>query len=222
MRFLLILILTNIQINLMAQSKAKLIYVGDPMCSWCYGVAPELSKVMEHYDDQLNYELIMGGLRPYNTQMMIELKEFLTHHWEDVHKRSGQNFNYKILDSNNITYDTEPPSRACVVVRKIAPEKEISFFKKAQSAFYQDNKNMHLVESYHSILDELTIDYEQFKKLFESKKMKEAIKMDFQKAQDMGVRGFPTLLLEYNGQLHLLANGYSTSDKIIQRIEKIL
>ncbi len=222
MRILLLLLLVNIQFNLMSQSEAKLIYVGDPMCSWCYGIAPELSKVMDHYDEQLDYELVLGGLRPYNTQMMIELKEFLTHHWEDVNKRSGQSFNYGILDSQEISYDTEPPSRATIVVRKLSAEKEIPFFKKAQVAFYQENKNMHLVESYQSILEELNIDYKQFKELFESQEMKDAIKLDFQKSQEMGVRGFPTLILEHEGQMHLLANGYSTSEKIIQRINKIL
>jgi len=222
MKYLVFILLLHLQFSLMSQTKAKLIYVGDPMCSWCYGIAPELSKVMEHYDDKIHYELIMGGLRPYNTQTMIELKDFLTEHWEEVHHRSGQKFNYSILDSKDITYDTEPPSRATIVIRKLAPEKEIAFFKKSQLAFYLENNNMHLAESYQAILNDLNIDFQSFKELFESQEMKEAIKLDFQKAQEMGVRGFPTLILEHEGQLHLLANGYSTSEKIIQRIDKIL
>jgi len=206
----------------MSETTTKLIYIGDPMCSWCYGIAPEITKVKDNYKDQLSYELIMGGLRPYNTQMMVELKDFLAHHWEEVNERSGQEFSYDILNSNDITYDTEPPSRATVVVRKIAPEKEITFFKQVQIVFYLENKNMHLTESYQSILNDLDIDYDLFTKLFESAEMKNEVKLDFEKSQKMGIRSFPTLVLKHKDDLHLISNGYSTSDKIIQRIDNLL
>lgn len=26
-------------------NKPALIYIGDPLCSWCYGIAPELDKL---------------------------------------------------------------------------------------------------------------------------------------------------------------------------------
>lgn len=206
----------------MSKSKAKLIYVGDPMCSWCYGIAPEITKIKDYYQDQFDYELIMGGLRPYNTETMVEIKDFLKHHWEEVNEKSGQEFSYEILESDDITYDTEPPSRATVVVRKLAPEKEMTFYEKVQASFYKDNKNMHLVESYQSSVEELEINYQDFKKLFDSEEMKKEVKLDFQKSQQMGIRGFPTLVLENNEQLYLVANGYSSSNKIIARIENLL
>lgn len=206
----------------MSQSSAKLIYVGDPMCSWCYGIAPEITKVRDNYKDRFEYELIMGGLRPYNTQTMVEIKDFLKHHWEEVNEKSGQEFSYDILDRDDISYDTEPPSRASVVVRKLAPEKEMSFFKKVQASFYKDNKNLHLSESYRSSLDELGIDFSKFDALFESEDMKNEVKLDFQKAQQIGVRSFPTMILEYKEQLYLVANGYSTSEKMIARIDNLL
>ena len=72
--------------------KPKLIYIGDPMCSWCYGFSNELSFIVEEYEDTVEFEMIMGGLRPYNTETMIDLKDFLSHHWEDVAKASGKKF----------------------------------------------------------------------------------------------------------------------------------
>ena len=215
-----------LQLLFMSQPKPQaqpiLIYVGDPMCSWCYGFAPELNEVKEHYGDKLDMELVMGGLRPYNTQMMTELKDFLTHHWEDVNKASGQEFNYEILSSDRITYDTEPPSRAAVVVRKMDSEKEYDFFKKSQTAFYLYNQNMHLAESYDSILAELELDTKEFDTLFHSDEMKQLVRKDFERAGEMGVRGFPTLLLKHGDKLDLISNGYLSSEDIIQRIDKVL
>ena len=207
---------------MMAQSDAKIIYVGDPMCSWCYGIAPEFSKLMEEYDQQLEFELVLGGLRPYNKQVMTELKDFLTGHWDEVHERSGQEFTYKILDSTSITYDTEPPSRAAIVVRQLSPENEIAFFKKSQVLFYKENKNMHLAESYYSLLDEYGINRDEFTNLFDSDEMKRKIKDDFYRASSLGVNSFPTILLEYNGKLTPIAKGYSTAEKMIERVESIL
>ena len=67
------------------------------MCSWCYGISDELTIVHQHYD-HIPLELVKGGLRPYNTETMSDLKSFLQHHWEEVNKRSGQEFNYGVLD----------------------------------------------------------------------------------------------------------------------------
>ena len=129
------------QSSLMSQTKAKLIYVGDPMCSWCYGIADELTKTVESLGADTDLQLIMGGLRPYNTETMKDLGDFLKEHWDHVNQASGQPFNYGILQDHSFVYDTEPPSRAVLVVRKLKPEQELAFFKSIQTAFYKDNKN---------------------------------------------------------------------------------
>lgn len=199
----------------------KLIYVGDPMCSWCYGFSDELTKVVDHYPE-LELEMVMGGLRPYNTQSMADLKDFLSHHWEDVNKASGQEFSYEILDRTDITYDTEPPCRASLVVREIAPEKELYFFKGVQTAFYKENKNLHLAESYHNLLKKLDIDSSTFDAAFSSDAKKALVKNDFSRARDLGVNSFPTLLVEKAGKTYIVAQGFKKSELIIQAIDGIL
>lgn len=216
MTFLLALAMT------MNPEESKLIYVGDPMCSWCYGVSNEMLAVKDYFENDLPFEIVMGGLRPYNEQTMSDLKDFLSHHWEEVHQASGQAFNYDILDSNEITYDTEPPCRATIVVRKLKPEVAFAFFKEVQKAFYYENKNLHLKESYEPILKSLDIDVAEFAQLFESDEMKAATRADFQLAADMGVRGFPTLLLQQGTNFKVVANGYADSETMIARVKSLL
>jgi len=201
--------------------KPKLIYVGDPMCSWCYGFSDELAGVVDHYED-MELEMVMGGLRPYNQQPMTQLKDFLVHHWEEVQKASGQEFSYGILDSETITYDTEPPCRASVIVRSIAPEKELQFFAACQSAFYKENKNMHLAESYHHILEGLNISSSDFDGLFDSSAMKTLVKEDFVRSRELGINSFPTLLLENGDKKYIISRGYAKSADIIRQIDKVL
>jgi len=204
-------------------TRPTLIYVGDPMCSWCYGLSDELTAVREHYDDQLDYELVLGGLRPYNTETMIDLKDFLTHHWEDVNKASGQPFTYGILDNAEITYDTEPPCRAVRIVRELDPDHAFDFFHAVQSAFYLDNKNMHLTESYHEAIEKCTsLNKEEFDRAFASAESKAEIKQDFQRSSDLGVRSFPTLILKVNGQHTVVAKGYAKASQMQAQIDKLL
>jgi len=200
----------------------KLIYVGDPMCSWCYGISENLDALKKHYDDTLDFEIVLGGLRPYNTETMSDLKDFLTHHWEDVHKASGLPFTYGILDNDQITYDTEPPSRATVIVRSVDPAKAFIFFKEVQKAFYVDNKNMHNATSYHPILDKIGFDKKFFDEAFESPMMKELVKADFARSAKLGVTSFPTLVLQVGDKYVVVAKGYVATDQMIATIDKAL
>jgi putative protein-disulfide isomerase len=204
------------------KKNTTLIYVGDPMCSWCYGFSPELVKVVEALKEKVKFELVLGGLRPYNTQTMVELKAFLTKHWQDVSDRSGQSFCFDILDNTSITYDTEPPSRATVVIRTLAPEKEFSFYKQSHSLFYKENKNMHLPESYRGLVESLDINFDNFKSKFESQEMKDKTKQDFLKARSLGVQSFPTLLLQSQHGTHKVAAGYAKAENILSKIEEQL
>jgi len=202
--------------------KATIIYVGDPMCSWCYGFSPEIKKVKDHFDDQLDFELVMGGLRPYNTETMTDLKSFLTGHWQDVHNASGQPFSYAILDRPDLVYDTEPPCRAVVTVRRLSPDNEMAFFSKIQSAFYEHYFYMGDSRSYHSVLKELGISVEDFDGLFSSDKMKESVRVDFQRAANLGVSGFPTVLIQNDDKVTRVSSGYTQAESLISKIESII
>lgn len=222
MRLILFAVFTILNLNIMAQDKPTLIYVGDPMCSWCYGFSPEFSEAVDQLDDKVELEMMMGGLRPYNTQTMKDLGDFLAHHWEEVNQRSGQPFKYDILKDQSFVYDTEPACRAVRVIRDLASDKELEFFKEVQSAFYHQNKNTAVVETYLEICDKLKIDKKAFKTAFESNEMKAAVRADFTASAEMGVRGFPTVIMKKNGEFFLVANGYTTAEKVIQKVNLLL
>ena len=198
----------------MAQTKAKLIYIADPMCSWCYGFINELTAALEELDDKVELQLVMGGLRPYNTETMSDLSDFLKGHWQQVEERSGRHFNYELLSDHSFVYDTEPPSRAVLVMRQLNPEQEFAFFKAIQTAFYSENKNTNDVETYLELVDQFGVDREKFKIMFESEGMKQAVKKDFEMAASMGVRGFPSVVLQDGDQYFLISNGYTTAKNI--------
>jgi len=206
----------------LAQEAPTLIYIGDPMCSWCYGFAPELAKTIDHFDDKVQLRLVMGGLRPYNKEHINTMKEFLKEHWEHVHAASGQVFDYGILDDPEFIYDTEPPSRAVLVVRHMNPNLEMNFFKDVQEMFYAQNKHTGIAKNYYPLLDKYKLDRKAFTKAFDSDEVKLLIEEDFDVANDMNIRGFPSLVLLQDGKYTLITNGYSKSDDLVKKIEKLI
>ncbi|GAL85280.1 hypothetical protein MYP_2509 [Sporocytophaga myxococcoides] len=204
--------------------KPELIYVGDAMCSWCYGFSPEITATKEHFKNKLEFKLLNGGLRPYTKEPMdAEMKRFLKKHWKEVSKVSGQPFAYNILaDSSSFIYDTEPAARAIATVRKLKPGSEFEFFKKVQNSFYVKNRNTSDINTYLELLPEFGIDKDLFRETFNSQQMKQAIAAEFKQIEVLGVTGFPAVLLKVNGQYIMISSGYSKSGEVINEIDKVL
>ena len=219
MKYLIIVLTLQIASTMSAQKKTTLIYVGDPMCSWCYGFSPEIDSALKQLGDDLDVELVMGGLRPYNKETMKDLKGFLTGHWEHVHDASNQPFNYGILDTD-LLYDTEPSCRAVMIVRELAPDMAMQYFHKVQHAFYEHNLNPHLTSTYSDIAGDMGLDAQVFTAKFESDEYKKKIKQDFLRASQLGVRSFPTVLLTHNGETEVLSQGYSKAADLVAKVKK--
>lgn len=201
----------------------RLIYVGDPMCSWCWGITNHLEKLKDEYADQFDFELILGGLRPGGGEEWTEdFRNMIRSHWEHVQAASGQPFDYRFFDREQFDYDTEPSSRAVRVVRDLDPAKEWPFYKKLQSAFYAENKDVHDLATYQQICEELGLNYTAFEALFLSPGYKQLVYQDFARAQQMGVRGFPAVVLKKGEEYYAVSMGYSDYDKMNRTMISIL
>jgi putative protein-disulfide isomerase len=198
-----------------------LIYIGDTMCSWCYGFAKVLDEfVAKHPEFKLR--LVQGGLRPNNTEKAIDMADFLKSHWVEINERTQQPFSYDILSDPNFVYDTEPASRAVVVARMIDPSKEYAFFKAVQSAFYRDNKNTNQIETYLAIAEALDIDKQRFEALFNTDEARYNTKADFQLSAEMGIKGFPSTVVKKGTEFIMLSNGYREIEDLEAVFEKIM
>ena len=197
-----------------------IIYIGDPMCSWCYGFAPEITKVKEALPGY-DFKVVLGGLRPQGTETMADLGDFLEHHWKEIEKRTGLPINYGVIGDESFVLDTEPGSRAVVVAREMNPEIELDFFKAVQRAFYVDNKDMNSENTFTEIAKAFDLDTAVFKQKFNSEEARYNTRSDFQLAAEMGIKGFPSVVVRHNGQLYLAANGYREAEDLLKVIANI-
>jgi len=198
-----------------------LIYVGDAMCSWCWGFAPEIESLAE----DLPVEVVAGGLRPGPMAETLEdrLAEFLSHHWAEIAQRTGQPFDTAFLERRDgWVYDTEPAAIAVTQMRELNQTRTLDYFTDIQMAFYGRGEDV----TDFAVLTGLTAGYDvdqgAFAQALRSEEAKKLAWSDFSRARNWGISGFPTLVGELeDGRLALLARGWSPADVIRSRIASL-
>ena len=199
----------------MAIQGMNLIYVADPMCSWCYGFGKTVSELLAEPGDlqPLQLALVMGGLRPFTTDALAPGKaDEIFGHWHHVQEASGLPFSAApntALHEKGFVYDTEPASRAVVTVRSIWPQHSWAYFKSVQAAFYAEGKNMTRAEVLADVAQRVGLPRAEFAVAFASQAMRDATLQDFAHSQRWGITGFPAVIAAKGEELHLVCRGYA-------------
>jgi putative protein-disulfide isomerase len=206
----------------------KLIYIADPMCSWCYGFGPELTTLIDGLPET-PLEIIVGGLRAYNTEVMTEdARTTLLSHWDNVEQASGLPFSKDALSHDDFIYDTEPACRAVVAARMLAPQAAFDVFRAIQHGFYAEGLNTTkgdvLADISTKVLNKagVAIDSAAFLATWLSEDAIAATHADFVQTQRWGVKGFPTLVLERAGELHLVTSGFMKTQALVDQLQALI
>lgn len=199
----------------------EFLYIADPMCSWCYGFAPVIETIARHFEGRVPVRLIMGGLRAGNTRAMRpEDRDYIRSAWTKVGEASGQPFDLSFFDRETFTYDTEPACRAVVTARAMAPEKALRLKGRMSRAFYGENRDITDTDEIVKIATEGGFDGQDFRTRFLSADIRNETFRDFLIAKEMGVEGFPCLVIgnESDGYA-LVTQGFRPIDGLIEAIE---
>jgi putative protein-disulfide isomerase len=191
------------------------------MCSWCWGFSPVWEKIRKQYETQASFQLMLGGLRPGNTERFDESRRaYILQHWHAVHERTGQPFNFDFRMGPTFTYDTEPASRATVVTRQLVPGKEWDFLRSVQEAFYVQNADITKTEILEEIAMTLGMETLQFRQVFHDSQTKQFVWDEFDQARQLGVDGFPALLGRHGQSVSTLMHGYQDFETLVSSIDK--
>ncbi len=199
----------------------EIVYVADPMCSWCWGFAPTVEKVDASYDIPLR--IVVGGLRPADRAEPLEtIRDLLKHHWGQVAAASGQPFDLAGLDRPGWVYDTMTADTAVVTMRTMAPDETLGFFTRIQRAFYAERADVTDPDVYTGLVDGFPVDPNEFVTNLVSPEMRAATEKDFEEAAWLGVTGFPTLLLRDGASTVPLSLGYAPFERVAQRLNGLI
>jgi putative protein-disulfide isomerase len=201
----------------------RLVYFADTMCSWCYGFAPEMNRVMLAMGDRLNLVLQSGGLRPFHTEPLTDAdKPRFRGYREKVHEASGQPFDWSFFDRIGYVMDTEPASRAVVTMRSIDVGRAYAYMHAIQRAYFAANEDIRQADVLARHAAAFDVAEADFLAQFHSDGMKQATLQDFALAQRFGVNAFPTLVLLKGRAGYQITVGYQKADAVIASIERAL
>lgn len=202
----------------------NLLYIADPMCSWCYGFGQTLDALLAQPGAAapLQLALVMGGLRPHTTEPVGEAQRLdIQNHWAHVKQTTGLPFHSgadAALLQPGFVYDTEPASRAVVAVRTHWPRLMWRYFKAVQHAFYAEGRDVTRADVLADLAQALGIPRADFAMAFAADEAREATARDFERVQAWGMRAFPALLAAQGEDLRLVGQGYATIDALQHRL----
>ena len=198
-------------------------YFADPMCSWCWGFSPVIARIKQEYGASLRVSLNMGGLRPgTRSAMTTELRNEILHHWESVHRLTGQPFQFENAMPEGFVYDTEPASRAVLAFARLQPSRTFDFFSRIQAEFYAEGIDVTQPAVLSDIATEFGLDGQEFLSLFQSDEMKDATQKHFARTRNAGIQGFPTLVWQYGDEVELLTAGYLPYEQLAGKLDELL
>nr|WP_314614831.1 DsbA family protein [uncultured Pseudomonas sp.] len=194
---------------------ARLLYVMDPMCSWCWGFAPVAAALIAQAAEAgVPTRLVLGGLRSGGSALDASTRRYILEHWQAVSEATGQPFRFDGAMPDGFVYDTEPACRALVTARELDAERVWPLLALIQASFYEQGVDVTTAPQLVELAERAGFDRALFAEAFARADMRAATAADFSWVQDLGIAGFPTLLAERNGQLALLTNGYQPLESL--------
>lgn len=201
----------------------KLVYMADPMCSWCWGFSSVMNALRDEYTDRLDIDIVMGGLRAGNTAAIsASQRQTILRHWEQVAEHAGAEFSVEGALPEGFIYDTEPGCRAVVTARAIDPTLTMPMLAAIQHAFYAQSRDVTRADVLCDIASETGIDRQEFMDRLESDGMRQAAEADFRRAREAGVNGYPALCLQRSWQTFPLFVGYQPLEDARTVVERVL
>lgn len=198
----------DLGLNTPSRLDLEFIYVGDPMCSWCWGFSPALEAIQDRYAIPLR--TVMGGLRtgPQAEPMDVDARAQLSDYWQNVAQRTGQPFTDASLERDGWRYDTEPSCRAVVTMRELDPDDTLRWVARLHRAFYVEGIDITDLSVFPDLLDGFDVDPDRFTEVLADEATAERTRQDFAEAQRYGATGFPTLLLRDGDDLGIVTRGF--------------
>lgn len=177
--------------------KAKLHYIYDPMCSWCWGFAPTWKRLQQELTEHVEIVYGLGGLAEDSTQVMsLEMQDFLQQTWRKIARQLDTKFNFDFWLHCQPRRSTYLSCRAALIARSYA--KEQMMLSAIQHAYYLQAKNPSDIETLHTLAMEIGLDGRDFLTQINSLSLDQALKIEIAEKRKMPINGFPSLVLENN------------------------
>ncbi|GAB3810902.1 DsbA family protein [Pontibacter rugosus] len=197
----------------------SLLYVTNPMCSWCYGTTPVVRRLRALWQDKLQVQVLFGDLQAHASKpLQLEQKEQLAISWHRVQEQTILPFDFRFFTQKDFVFSTEPACRALLCVRLLRPALLLEVLRAFHSAFFVDNLDLKDINVLVRLVKMFGIPENLFLTLFESEEIAVQLEEEFAYVDSIGASTFPSLYLKKAAGIERLTAGYVGLRELEQRL----
>ena len=208
----------------MNTARARLYYVHDPMCSWCWGFAPCWTQLQQLLDEHVEVRYLLGGLAADNDQPMAEsMQQYLQATWRRIETQiPGIHFNFDFWQHCRPRRSTYPACRAVIAAREQDPALEKPMIQAIQQAYYLQARNPSDNETLIDCAVQLGLDERRFIERLNHPETQHQLMDEIQQSERLGAAGYPSLVLVKGGEPILIELDYLQPEPMLEQINRQL
>lgn len=183
-------------------------YVFDPLCGWCYGAEPLLRAASIRLPVVLHGGGMMAGANRQNVS--AQLRDFVIPHDRRIAEYTGQPFGEGyfegLLRDHSAVFDSQPPIAAILAAEQMAG-RGLEMLARLQQAHYVEGRRIADHEVLQAVAAELGLALPAFNTAIALVDSESHMRTSRALLASVGGQGYPTLVLEHEGQLQVIDIG---------------
>lgn len=200
-----------------AAGVTKVLVVTDPMCSWCWGMAAAVEQAAAQLQDEVSFELLLGGINTHGSQPVGDYgRRFLMHVWREVRATTGQAFAFTVPDG--LVYNSMLPCLAVAAVRRVIGRPPFGYLHRLQQLFFEQGMNINDAGLLARTAADFGVAGQVLRSALDDDQLLRALRAEFASARSYGTQALPSLLMERNGERRLLAGGYADAATVVTMV----
>lgn len=198
----------------------QLIYVHDPMCSWCFGFSKVYQLISAQLPENIGIIRLLGGLAPDTDEIMPEsTRQMVQQNWRRIEQHiPGVEFNYDFWTKCQPRRATYPACRAVIAAREQGNEFDVLMTQQIQQAYYRQARNPSDNETLIALAGELGLDQDRFSAQLVAGQTHQQLLDEIATARAIGISGFPSLILQADDKFKSVSVNYTNVDAVLEQI----
>ena len=191
----------------------KILIVTDPMCSWCWGMTPEVDRARAVLPEA--FDLLLGGINVHGTQPIGEFgRSHLMGIWREVQATTGQAFGFKL--PTPLIYNSTLPCVAVQAVRQVIGVPPFDYLHLLQERFFVDGVDINDLDALTGAAIDCGVSRAAFVQAAGSERVRAEVQFQINTSRVFGTNALPSVLSEQKGDRRLLAGGYLNAEALLE------
>jgi putative protein-disulfide isomerase len=194
-------------------ARLGVVIVTDPLCSWCWGMAPAVEQVADRFGDRVRFDLVLGGVNVDSTLPVGDYgRRLLMRIWQEVAATTGQSFGYRIPEG--FVYNSVRACLAVAALRRASGRPPFGYLHRLQQLLFEQGVDINDPDVLAGAAAELGYDGVAVRAALDDAAALAALRAEFAGARVYGTQALPSVLTEWKGRRRLLAGGYVDAEML--------